>query len=561
MKRILTLLICVAMLATSLAFTAFADGERTEAADAVIDMIMELDANTSPAQLAAINEAYSALTPEEQASVFNYSTYVNFLQNEYVPTLNAQIESIPEAEFIDIYHSEKDVENAYAKYSVLTDDLKQLVTGHEKIEAAMAKLKALHEFNDNKSVELLNSTMKGLAAYDFDSLKEASEKESLGIYYYFEEVDTVERGDSTTGYYHPNNIEKIVLYKNAVLEMDIKWTDIDVINGWPMPFQVTNGGDGWSGYDFTNGIFWQGDVTGMDHGRLSKINASVPYELTIGVWHHFEITYTDTYVKYAVDGEDVFKAPINGLYDVYIIYPWFCNFEMTNVTITVKTGQNTSEDMLSPFRNYVANPNWTGWTRSSNEEGATMLDSIELALADTRAAYNSLSDADKEKVAGAEQIDRVQALIDAVRANEYPISVVDGSASASSVAFNSSVTVTANAAPEGKVFDRWVVDPEITLLSAIDPEEVAADLTKAELTFLMPDANLTLTATYKDRPPFTPGDVNNDGKINAKDVTSLMKYIVGSTVKNFVEDAADYDGNGKINAKDVTKLMKDLVSA
>ena len=57
-----------------------------------------------------------------------------------------------------------------------------------------------------------------------------------------------------------------------------------------------------------------------------------------------------------------------------------------------------------------------------------------------------------------------------------------------------------------------------------------------------------------------PGDVNGDGKLNAKDVTALMKYLIGSAPKGFIEAAADYDGNGKLNAKDVTALMKFLVS-
>ena len=57
------------------------------------------------------------------------------------------------------------------------------------------------------------------------------------------------------------------------------------------------------------------------------------------------------------------------------------------------------------------------------------------------------------------------------------------------------------------------------------------------------------------------GDVDGNGKLNAKDVTAIMKYLVGSAPKNFNEAAADYDGNGKINAKDVTKLMKYLVGA
>lgn len=57
------------------------------------------------------------------------------------------------------------------------------------------------------------------------------------------------------------------------------------------------------------------------------------------------------------------------------------------------------------------------------------------------------------------------------------------------------------------------------------------------------------------------GDVNLDLKVNAKDVTALMKYLVGSAPQNFEEGAADYNGDGKINAKDVTALMKYIVGA
>ena len=55
------------------------------------------------------------------------------------------------------------------------------------------------------------------------------------------------------------------------------------------------------------------------------------------------------------------------------------------------------------------------------------------------------------------------------------------------------------------------------------------------------------------------GDVNGDGKVNAKDVTAIMKHLVGNTPANFILSAADTNGDGKINAKDVTWLMKKLV--
>ena len=55
------------------------------------------------------------------------------------------------------------------------------------------------------------------------------------------------------------------------------------------------------------------------------------------------------------------------------------------------------------------------------------------------------------------------------------------------------------------------------------------------------------------------GDVNGDGAVNAKDVTTLMKVLIGITPKNYVELASDINNDGKRNAKDVTALMKRLV--
>ena len=54
------------------------------------------------------------------------------------------------------------------------------------------------------------------------------------------------------------------------------------------------------------------------------------------------------------------------------------------------------------------------------------------------------------------------------------------------------------------------------------------------------------------------GDVNDDGKINGKDVLQLRKYIVGLT-KDITEDAADVTADGKINGKDVLQLRKYIV--
>ena len=79
------------------------------------------------------------------------------------------------------------------------------------------------------------------------------------------------------------------------------------------------------------------------------------------------------------------------------------------------------------------------------------------------------------------------------KAIEYNITVTDGKATIgagseiSKAAQGTIVTLTANAAPSGKVFDKWkVVSGGITL----------ADANSATTTFTMPASNVTVTATY-----------------------------------------------------------------
>ena len=55
-----------------------------------------------------------------------------------------------------------------------------------------------------------------------------------------------------------------------------------------------------------------------------------------------------------------------------------------------------------------------------------------------------------------------------------------------------------------------------------------------------------------------PGDVDGNAKINARDVVSAMKSIVGSDDGCFAA-AIDVDANGEANGKDVVKLMRYLV--
>ena len=85
----------------------------------------------------------------------------------------------------------------------------------------------------------------------------------------------------------------------------------------------------------------------------------------------------------------------------------------------------------------------------------------------------------------------------AAATTEYDITVTDGKATIgagteiSKAAEGTTVTLTANAAPSGKVFDKWeVVSGGITL----------ADANSATTTFTMPASAVSVKATYKDAP-------------------------------------------------------------
>ena len=70
---------------------------------------------------------------------------------------------------------------------------------------------------------------------------------------------------------------------------------------------------------------------------------------------------------------------------------------------------------------------------------------------------------------------------------EYTVTVTNGTASVSKAAAGTTVTLTANTAPSGQVFDKWVVESGgITL----------ADATSATTTFTMPAGDVSVKATY-----------------------------------------------------------------
>lgn len=62
---------------------------------------------------------------------------------------------------------------------------------------------------------------------------------------------------------------------------------------------------------------------------------------------------------------------------------------------------------------------------------------------------------------------------------------------------------------------------------------------------------------------YSSGDVNKDGKINAKDLLKVEKYIVNSSLNNLSTEEfklADVNNDGKVNAKDLLKIEKYIVN-
>ncbi len=74
---------------------------------------------------------------------------------------------------------------------------------------------------------------------------------------------------------------------------------------------------------------------------------------------------------------------------------------------------------------------------------------------------------------------------------------------------------------------------------------------------------LTHFSTYilvdaETAPDFQLGDVNGDGRVNARDVRALLRYIAGLEESAINEAAADFNGDGRINARDVRALLRSI---
>lgn len=68
----------------------------------------------------------------------------------------------------------------------------------------------------------------------------------------------------------------------------------------------------------------------------------------------------------------------------------------------------------------------------------------------------------------------------------------------------------------------------------------------------LPVADCKGTVTLKR---YTPGDVNNDGKISVADVTAGISFVLGNESPSFIREAADMDANDEVKVNDVTAII------
>ncbi len=101
--------------------------------------------------------------------------------------------------------------------------------------------------------------------------------------------------------------------------------------------------------------------------------------------------------------------------------------------------------------------------------------------------------------------------------------------------FNLTFTVNADT-PEGDY------DVSITVVDSYDND--------------METVHVSNTSTTVTVVHYTPGDVNGDGNVTARDITALSRYIAGGYNVTVVEAALDINRDGNVTARDITTLSR-----
>jgi hypothetical protein len=86
---------------------------------------------------------------------------------------------------------------------------------------------------------------------------------------------------------------------------------------------------------------------------------------------------------------------------------------------------------------------------------------------------------------------------------------------------------------------------------------VASD--KRTITVELEHFSTYILADEDTAPSVLLGDVNGDGRVNARDARLLLRYLAGLTEEGEVDvSAADFNGDGRVNARDARAILQYL---
>ena len=211
------------------------------------------------------------------------------------------------------------------------------------------------------------------------------------------------------------------------------------------------------------------------YSQPTTISTASPYEYSVRATN-----YNSGNIRYLDAGDYRMAVTLNG--ERYLSDPFTVNYTAPVTTYTVSFNANggtgTMADVTDISGEYTLPAN--GFTAPAGKQ------------------FKAWSVGGVEKAAGDKITVTANTTVTAVwEAIEYNITVTDGKATVgagseiSKAAQGTIVTLTANAAPTGKVFDKWeVVSGGITL----------ADANSATTTFTMPASAVSVKATYKNAP-------------------------------------------------------------
>jgi hypothetical protein len=130
-----------------------------------------------------------------------------------------------------------------------------------------------------------------------------------------------------------------------------------------------------------------------------------------------------------------------------------------------------------------------------------------------------------------------------------------------SLKVNETTTLTATVLPETATNKSvtWTSSNESVATVDANGMVTALEVGVATITATTADGS-DLSASCKVTVLATPGDVNNDGKINVTDVVATASYILGNNPARFVFEAADMNHSNSINVTDIIGIASIILN-